>query len=379
MRNISSCKRCIIITLLLFIVGESLAVMHEEKTLSPERIFQIKQGINLNEWLEKDILDSVRMDTLITYEKIDLIKQWGFDHVRIPVSEDVLLDDRMEYRPNVLKVLLDRIDYCKSVGLKVILDLHKTRNHKFGNENNELFFSEKARERFIQVWGKLQEIFSRYPNDFLAYECLNEPAAPINKHFLWNDVLNEWIKFIRKKEPERFLFIGPNRGNQIWTLKYMKFPKNDSNLILTIHYYTPGLFTHYKATWSKHAFYQGPVHYPGETLTKDEYEQLPDSLKGRYKYTRTFYDKKFISGEIKKAIKIAQSNKMQLNLGEFGCRRTVPDSSRYQWFKDVADVMKENGISYTLWGMNGSGFGLWDEDHKLDTLMINSLKWGKKL
>lgn len=52
----------------------------------------------------------------------------------------------------------------------------------------------------------------------------------------------------------------------------------------------------------------------------------------------------------------------------------MSDSLRFQWFKDVVSVVKEHNISYTLWGMNGSGFGIWDNKRNLDTLMLKSLK-----
>ncbi|MBR2089532.1 MAG: cellulase family glycosylhydrolase [Fibrobacter sp.] len=335
--------------------------------------FQISQGINLNEWFERVPLDSVRLDTLVTYEKLDLLKKLGFDHVRIPINEESLFDEEINYRTNILNILLDRINYCKTIGLKVVLDLHVTRNHRFGRENNLLFQSKLEITSFLKVWEKLQDVFSQYSDDFLAYECLNEPAAPEKKHFLWNDVLKEWVQFIRKKEPNRILFIGSNRGNQIWTFKYLDIPPDDPNLILSFHFYKPSLFTHYKASWGKHAFYKGEVHYPGQTMAAEDFGLLPDSLKKRYKYTQIYYDKKYISNEIVKVVKIAKKNNLPLNLGEFGCLRNVSDSSRYQWFRDVVNVMRENNISYTLWGMNGAGFGIWEQGNKLDSLMIKSL------
>jgi endoglucanase len=342
-------------------------------SLSAKKTFQITQGINLNEWLEKKDLNLIQMDTLVTHEKIFLLKRLGFDHVRIPVSEGNLFDKDLNYRESMMETFLDRVDYCIANNVKVIIDLHVTRNHRFGVEDNALFTSEREIEHFMKVWGKLQDVLSRYSTDSLAYECLNEPAAPKKKHFLWNEVLRKWVDFIRQKEPKRFLFIGSNRGNQLWTFKYLDIPRDDLYLVLTFHFYQPSLFTHYKTPWSKHAFYDGPVHYPGKTLLPEEYAQLPETLQYEYKYTQENYNKDFISKEIQKVINVAKKYNLQINLGEFGCQRTVTDSSRYQWFRDVVDVMNENNISYTLWGMNGAGFGIWNKNQKLDSLMLLSI------
>lgn len=341
--------------------------------LFPEKTFQIRQGINLNEWLEKKDLDLVRMDSLITHEKILLLKRLGFDHVRIPIREDNLFDEKLNYRGSIMEILLDRVDYCIANNIKVIIDLHVTKNHRFGAEDNALFTSEREIEHFMRVWKKLQDVLYRYSTDSLAYECLNEPAAPKKKHFLWNEILRKWVDFIRQKEPERYLFIGSNRGNQLWTFKYLDVPRDDPYLVLTFHFYQPSLFTHYKTPWSKHAFYDGPIHYPGKTLLPDEYAQLPEPLQYEYKYTQENYNKDFISKGIQKVISVAKRYNLQINLGEFGCQRTVPDSSRYQWFRDVVDVMNENNISYTLWGMNGDGFGIWNINQQLDSLMLLSI------
>lgn len=342
-----------------------------------EKNFRIHQGINFNEWLEKRTLDSTKLDTLITYEKILMLKKWGFDYVRIPINEEIILDDSLKLRSNVVNVLLDRIDFCIANGIKVVIDLHNARTHKFWEKDNSLFISKNAGEKFIDAWTQLQNVFIRYSTDSLAYECLNEPAASIKNHSQWNQILKRWIAFIRIREPKRFLFIGSNRGNQIWTFKYLDIPKNDPYLVLTFHFYEPHLFTHYKAPWSKHGFYKGPIHYPGKILTDVDFELLPDSLKSRYGYTKNFYDKEYISKRVQEVIDIAKKFNLQLNLGEFGCLRSVPDSSRYQWLKDVTSVMVENGISYTLWGLNGAGFGIWDYNKNLDTLMLQNLRMEK--
>jgi endoglucanase len=39
----------------------------------------------------------------------------------------------------------------------------------------------------------------------------------------------------------------------------------------------------------------------------------------------------------------------------------------------MTSIFKDNGISYTLWGFGGAGFGIWING-KLDKPMINAVK-----
>lgn len=333
--------------------------------------FDIHVGINLSEWLEKNE-DLDKKDSFVTITVLDSLKALGFDHVRIPINEDVLFDDSLNVRPFFFDLLKSRVDHCQKIGLKVIIDLHGSRLFSFAGSNNTLFNEPQPIEAFLVVWAKIQALFRNYPTDFLAYECLNEPAAATDKHHLWNIVLDKWVSFIRQTEKERFLFVGTNRGNQLWALKYLKLP-HDDRLILTIHYYSPFVFTHYADSEARAKNFKGKVHYPGKTIDDDDFNELPDNLKKDYTSYREVYDKKRMYEDISAAIMFSKRNNIPLNFGEFGCRRYSNPQDRLQWFRDVTSIFKENGISYTLWGLNGAGFGIWING-KLDMPMIESVK-----
>ena len=333
--------------------------------------FDIRLGINLSEWLEKNETLGEK-EFAVTTADIDSLKAYGFDHVRIPISEEVLFDEVLNVRPEIYGLLRNRIDYCKKVGLKVIVDLHASRLFSFAKSDNRLFSEPQPIEEFLAVWAKMQELFRGYPEDFLAYECLNEPAAAKDKHHLWNNVLAEWVSFIRQTEKKRFLFVGTNRGNQLWTLKYLKIPQDD-RLVLSLHYYYPFLFTHYHPDEAYAKKYNGKVHYPGKTIDDDDYDKLPESAKKVFESYREYYDKKRIYEDFSPAIKFSKKNNIPLNIGEFGCRRFNNPVDRLQWFKDVTGILKENGISYTLWGLNGAGFGIW-KNNQLDYPMLEAVK-----
>lgn len=361
-------------SVLIFLFATTFA-KSSDATSASEPEFSIRKGINISEWMERENSLYEHLDTLFSHPKIDLLCSLGFDHIRIPVNESVLFDERLVYRNTELALLHDRIDYAIGKGLKVVLDLHQSRAHFFLNENNKLFSDSSAERHFLNTWSKLQQEFSRYSVDSLAYECLNEPAAPINDHGKWNELVAKWIELIRKKEKDRFLVIGSNRGNQLWTFKYLKIPKKDKKLILSFHFYQPSVLTHYKASWNELKYYDGPAVYPGQTIPDSTYRRLPDSLKQKLKYGLSVYDKESIRAEIANAVKVARKYGVLLNVGEFGCRRNVPDlDARKRWIEDLVSLFNEYNISYTFWGMNGAGFGIWNYDRTIDSQLIKILK-----
>ncbi len=79
----------------------------------------------------------------------------------------------------------------------------------------------------------------------LAYEILNEAVADDPED--WNKLLNKVTAAIREKEPERKIVAGSNRWQNAGTFPDLKFPKNDKNIILSFHFYTPMTLTHHKA------------------------------------------------------------------------------------------------------------------------------------
>lgn len=365
---------CAILLVLGVFVTYAMTRNTKSSVLLPRvEVFPISKGINLSECLERDEINLHRIDSLLSYKVLDTLRQRGFDHVRIPVSEKNVFDEKLQPIDSVMTLLDDRIRYCHAIGLKTILDLHVSRVHKFTKEDNLLFIDNLARKHFMSVWTALQKEFIYTSIDSLAYECLNEPAAPIKNHQLWNDVLSEWISLIRKKEKERILFVGFNRGNQIWTCKYLKLPQ-DTNIVLTFHYYSPSPLTHYRASFNRYKVYYGAIHYPGELFTDAEIEIMPDSVRNIYTpFIRKVYNKERMQEDIEKVVKTASDMRLQLNCSEFGCLRTVPDTCRYRWFEDLVETFNKNGISYTVWGLNGAGFGIYNYRREIDNKMLELL------
>ena len=128
-----------ILFVLIFLFSTSFA-NSSEAVSAPVSGFSIRNGINISEWMERENSPYERLDTLFSHSKIDLLCSLGFDHIRIPVDETVLFDERLAYRSAELALLHDRIGYAIGKGLRVVLDFHRSRVHFFLNEKSVLFF-----------------------------------------------------------------------------------------------------------------------------------------------------------------------------------------------------------------------------------------------
>ncbi len=188
-----------------------------------------------------------------------------------------LWDEKGNKHVENYRLLYNVIGYCINNHLRVVLDLHETRSHSFSNKKNILWESEKEKKHFVQLWQQLSDEFSKYPVDLVAYELLNEPVADNPND--WNQLLSNTVKAIRINEPKRKIIIGSNRWQSPDTFDELVIPTNDRNIIVSFHFYTPFLLTHYnKAPWTEIKDYEGAVQYPGQVIDEESLKSYSKEL-----------------------------------------------------------------------------------------------------
>lgn len=337
------------------------------KTMNPSG-FEIKRGVNLSHWLSQDFGWAPKY-TYINENDIRFIDSIGYDHVRIPIDEQEMWDEKGNPVQEAFDNLTNCLNWCKKYNLRAIVDLHIIRSHHFNASkeggSNTLWDDADAQNNFVHLWLKLSEVLHEYPNDMVAYELLNEVVAP--EHNDWNVLLNKAITAIRKKEPERVLIIGPNMWQIAPNLQYLELPENDKNLILSFHIYSPVAFTHYLADWTFARDYKGPVHYPGQIITDEDYRKHVDTtniaLVNEIADAREYYNKQRLIEVFKSGIEFAKSKDLQLYCGEFGCLATVERKDRLQYYSDIISAFEENNIAWCNWEYKGD-FGIYHFDRE---------------
>lgn len=194
-------------------------------------------------------------------------------------------------------------------------------------DNTPILWKDKtAQYKYIDLWKTLADELKVYPNDLVAYELLNEPVAPFASQ--WNSLSAQLIRELRLSEPERKLVIGSNKWQGVNTFSQLTVPANDPNIILSFHFYNPHLFTHYKAEWTEMNNLNVAIHYPGELIEEEDYNQLSDNDKKIVDPYMGSYNRVVLESLVKKAIDTADKYGLQLHCGEFGCYNKTPRAEK---------------------------------------------------
>ena len=358
-----------IISYLAFVAVMILAVTAcSKKEEGATNNFRIKRGTNVSHWLSQNNEDRGEARRLhIQEDDFARLDSLGFDFVRLPIDEVQFWDEEGNKLPEAWELMTNAINWAEKHHLRTIVDLHIIRSHYFnavnegGGNANTLFTSEKAQQDLINMWYQLSDVLKGYSVDSVAYEFMNEPVA--EDHEQWNQLIAKVHKALREREPQRTLVIGSNMWQSYGTIKYLKVPENDKNIILSFHYYNPMILTHYGAWWTPLGKYTGKVNYPGVLVSKEDYDAASDSVKAvidENKFTTEEWNIDRIRADFKDAIEAAKKYNLQLFCGEWGVYEPVDRELAYKWTKDMLTVFDEFNIAWTTWCYDAD-FGFWDQ------------------
>ncbi len=327
--------------------------------------FKIGRGTNVSHWLSQSEERGEARRLHIQEDDFARLDSLGFDFVRLPIDEVQFWDEDGNKLPEAWELMTNAINWAEKHHLRTIVDLHIIRSHYFnavnegGSSANTLFTSEEAQQQLINMWYQLSDVLKGYSNDSVAYEFMNEPVA--DDHEQWNQLIAKVHKALREREPQRTLVIGSNRWQGYETMKYLKVPEGDKNIILSFHYYNPMLLTHRGAWWTPVGKYTGKITYPGILISKEDYEAAPAELKPELEpYLTQEWNIDKIRADFADAIAAAKQYGLQLFCGEWGVYEPVERDLAYAWTKDMMQVFTENNIAWTTWCYDAD-FGFWDQ------------------
>lgn len=328
--------------------------------------FHIHRGTNLSHWLSQ--YAGAPRDKFVTEDDLRFIARAGFDHVRLPVDEKELWNEKGRPIEKNFRYLMRALEWARAHKLRVIVDLHTVRSHHFNAANdggpaNTLFSDPKAQEHFLGLWKQLSARLRDQPLDAVAYEILNEAVADDDED--WNRLAAAALAQIRTTEPKRVVVIGSNKWQGAWKFPTLKVPAGDPNIILSTHNYEPFTFTHYGASWVPMKIYTGPVQYPGFPIPPAELAKIvaqqPANVVDQFASARHEWNADRIRGDLMPAIKRARELGLQLYCGEFGCLPTVPRADRLRYYRDFVGVLESEGVAWANWDYKGN-FGLFRQN-----------------
>lgn len=317
--------------------------------------FEIKNGINISHWLSQSKKRGEERLTYFTREDVKYLAGLGYDHLRIPIDEEQMFTEDGQKEPEAFALLHNALEWCDEFGLRAVVDLHILRSHYFNAAEKPLFTEAAAQEHFYECWRQLSGEMKKYPLHKVAYELMNEPVADDPE--TWNVIVNRCAAAVREIEPQRTIIIGSNRWQGYATVKDLRLPENDPNIIISFHYYNPFLLTHYLASWTDVKDIPVPVHYPGQLISDADFAGMTKEMQDKYARRNQFYDINVIEENFQQVLDMAKKWGLKVYCGEYGCIHGAPEADRIRWYEDMNTLFDKHGIARANWDYKG-GFGI---------------------
>jgi endoglucanase len=298
-----------------------------EPSSTPITSITLRRGINMGNMLEAP--NEGEWGLSIQEEYFDLIKEAGFDFVRLPVR----WNSRAEENPpfTIDPAFFARVDevvrWALDRDLAIIIDFHHYEEMATDPWSHK--------DRFLGISQQVAEHYKDYPSNVL-FELLNEPNGQLVAA-LWNEYFNAALTTVRETNPMRDVVIGPTFWNAYNVVSSLDVP-DDQHLIVTFHYYLPFQFTHQGAEWV-----EGSDPWLGTT------------------WDATSEQKSEITSHFDSVAEWAEGKGLHILLGEFGAYSKADMESRVRWTDFVRSEAERHGFAWAYWEF-GSSFGIYHPD-----------------
>jgi endoglucanase len=322
----------------------------------------VMRGVNFGGWFSQ--VDSIaekdpeafvdlrtHIESFLGREDFTQVKAWGFDHVRLPVDYfNVFEGPKLDPVPSTLDLLDRAVDGLTSVGLDVILDLHKCPGHDFheGTRGAQAFFTNpEKREQAKHVWRHLAERYGTRPGVLL--EILNEPVAEDSAD--WDRVKTEMAAHIRRYAPRATLVVGSNRWSHPSEFARLT-PLADDNVLYSFHFYASLLFTHQFAPWIENQVFRVRRPYPGDyAVPTDALHRLP--------LDPGVWNRDRMERELTEVFRFRERHGVAVACNEFGVYVGGADrASQLAWMEDFLSILGTHGVGHSYWNYKNLDFGL---------------------
>ncbi len=339
----------------------SQTAVQPSSSVPTSRSAHLRHGINLSEWFAQ-VYDpkgytKEHFEKWTTAADVALIKSAGFDHVRLSVNPQPMMDggqrqsgtaEYFGYLDAAMKMILD-------AGLAVELDMHPESDFKARLNDDEFV------ERFAEFWRMVARHYASPPWDAerVFFEILNEPE--MKDPYRWYGIEAKLAAAIRQGAPANTLLAPGAKWDDDYDMVMLE-PLRDPNVIYVFHFYEPHIFTHQGASWGAYYWHWlKDLHYPSDpknaaavAATVPEAVHRVDVIR----YGQDHWDASRIESEINQAADWAARNGVPLVCNEFGAYRYgVEPQDRARWITDTRTALEKHSIGWAMWDYSG-GFSV---------------------
>lgn len=299
-----------------------------------------------------------RSDAQVPEDDLRMIRDWGFDFIRIPMdywlwidsdwpqTHQLSVDDVYKIKDSVLEQVDRTVELGEKYGLHVSLNFHRAPGYCINDSEREpfvLWTDPRAEEAFVFHWDLFARRYRGVPSKQLSFNLVNEAPAPREGYMSREDyrrVMTRATEAIRAHTPDRLIIIdGLSVGNVVVDEMI------STGVAQSVHAYTPAGISHYRASWvdRRNSFptptwpllnHDGSVQCDRETLEK---HYAPWGALVR--------------------------QGIGVHCGEGGSYNKTPHRVFLDWMTDVLEILYSHNIGWALWNFRGS-FGVVDSERE---------------
>ena len=356
---------CLLASLFLASAATAQDGTAQDGTADPNaRLAHFQKGVNLSHWYAQSMTGDYEEERLASYfteADAKLIKSMGFDHVRLTVDESIPLTKTAgQLNEGRLGKFDERVQMLLDAGLNVIVDLHPS------DEFKEALHEQKNLDKLAQDWAAWAKRLSKFDPDRVMLEIMNEPSStwPVQEWMVAQETI---LNAMRLAAPEHTILVTPGGWSQADLITEMR-PYRDRNVVYTIHWYEPHLFTHQAANWAGEAC-EGiagliwPVKPEQATeVTEQTTKAGSQSAKDlKWQIEQGWQTEQWAIDKLEAVVEWQRKHNVPVYVGEFGVyRKECPADTRYRWHEFFASEFQKRGWGWAIWDYAG-GFSVLED------------------
>ncbi len=343
---------------------------------------KISLGWNIGNTLEAIGGETAWGNPKVTKELIDLVKENGFNAIRIPCSWNQYLSNSTtaEIKLEWLNRVKEVIQYCVDNDMYVLVNIHWDggwlENNVTEAKQEENNYKQKA------FWEQIATHFRDF-DEHLLFAGSNEPnvddATQMNVLTSYHQTFIDAVRSTGGKNAYRTLVVqGPSTDIEKTNNLMTTLPTDtaENRMMVEVHYYTPYQFALMTedATWGKMFYYWGANYHSLTDTTRNATWGEESDLENYFEMMKTQFVDKGIPVVLGEFAAIRRTNltgdNLQLHL-----------DSRAYYLNYVVKEAKANGLLPFYWdagGLDNHGSGLFNRSNNtvFDTQALEALLEG---
>lgn len=260
--------------------------------------------------------------------RIQFCRNW------LKVNTDLDLEDYDNWMAENMAHLDSILDEAEQLGIRIIVDLHTPPGGWLPGGEARMFHEKKYADHYIKTWKSIAKHFKGRKSVW-AYDLINEPVQKRKAPYDYLSIQLAAARVIREIDPGIPLVIESNRAATPETFSYLE-PLPLDNVIYSVHFYAPNVYTHQQVFPHYHVRYD----YPGE-------------IQGRY------YNREELRRILQPVRDFQLRHDARIYIGEFSVAAWAPGAARY--LDDCISLFEEYGWDWSYHAFRESR--IWSVEH----------------